>query len=58
MLSERGYEATNIRTLAAKAHVNQVAINYHFKNKDANIARCHSRAHAASARCFDWEIDH
>ena len=29
-----GYEATSIRTLAAKAHVNQAAINYHFKTKD------------------------
>jgi TetR/AcrR family transcriptional regulator, regulator of cefoperazone and chloramphenicol sensitivity len=34
LFAERGYEATSIRTLAAKAHVNQAAINYHFKTKD------------------------
>ena len=30
LIAERGYEATSIRTLAAKARVNQAAINYHF----------------------------
>ena len=34
LFAERGYEATSIRTLAAKAHVNQAAIKYHFKTKD------------------------
>jgi AcrR family transcriptional regulator len=34
LFAERGYEATSIRILAAKAHVNQAAINYHFKTKD------------------------
>ena len=34
LIAERGYEATSIRTLAAKARVNQAAINYHFKTKD------------------------
>ena len=34
LFAESGYEATSIRTLAAKAHVNQAAINYHFKTKD------------------------
>jgi TetR/AcrR family transcriptional regulator, regulator of cefoperazone and chloramphenicol sensitivity len=34
LFAERGYEATSIRTLATKAHVNQAAINYHFKTKD------------------------
>ena len=34
LFAERGYEATSVRTLAAKAHVNQAAINYHFKTKD------------------------
>jgi TetR/AcrR family transcriptional regulator, regulator of cefoperazone and chloramphenicol sensitivity len=34
LFAERGYDATNIRTLAAKARVNQAAINYHFKTKD------------------------
>jgi AcrR family transcriptional regulator len=34
LFAERGYEAISIRTLAAKARVNQAAINYHFKTKD------------------------
>jgi AcrR family transcriptional regulator len=34
LFAERGYEATSIRTLAAKAQVNQAAINYYFKTKD------------------------
>ena len=34
LFAEHGYEATSIRTLAAKARVNQAAINYHFKTKD------------------------
>ena len=34
LFAERGYEATSIRTLAAKARVNQAAVNYHFKTKD------------------------
>ena len=34
LFAERGYDATNIRTLAAKARVNQAAMNYHFKTKD------------------------
>ena len=34
LFAERGFEATSIRTLAAKAQVNQAAINYHFKSKD------------------------
>lgn len=34
LFAERGYDATNIRTLAIKARVNQAAINYHFKSKE------------------------
>jgi AcrR family transcriptional regulator len=34
LFAERGYDATSIRSLAAKARVNQAAINYHFKTKD------------------------
>ena len=34
LFAERGCEATSVRTLAAKAYVNQAAINYHFKTKD------------------------
>jgi AcrR family transcriptional regulator len=53
LFAERGYEATSVRTLATKAHVNQAAINYHFKTKGRPIsrgtARRHSRANRASA---------
>jgi TetR/AcrR family transcriptional regulator, regulator of cefoperazone and chloramphenicol sensitivity len=34
LFADRGYEAVSVRTIAAKAHVNQAAINYHFKSKD------------------------
>jgi TetR/AcrR family transcriptional regulator, regulator of cefoperazone and chloramphenicol sensitivity len=34
LFAERGYDDTSIRTLAAKARVNQAAVNYHFKSKD------------------------
>jgi AcrR family transcriptional regulator len=34
LFAERGYDATSISTLAAKARVNQAAINYHFKAKE------------------------
>jgi TetR/AcrR family transcriptional regulator, regulator of cefoperazone and chloramphenicol sensitivity len=34
LFAERGYEATSVRTIVAKARVNQAAINYHFAGKD------------------------
>src|ERR1700741_3986098 len=34
LFADRGYEAVSVRTIAAKAHVNQAAINYHFAGKD------------------------
>jgi AcrR family transcriptional regulator len=34
LFAERGYDATSIRTLAAKARANQAAVNYHFKSKE------------------------
>lgn len=34
LFAERGYDDTSIRTLAAKARVNQAAVNYHYKSKD------------------------
>jgi AcrR family transcriptional regulator len=34
LFAERGYEATSIRAIVAKARVNQAAINYHFGGKD------------------------
>lgn len=34
LFAERGYEATSIRAIVAKARVNQAAINYHFDGKD------------------------
>jgi AcrR family transcriptional regulator len=34
LFAERGYDATSIRTIVAKARVNQAAINYHFDGKD------------------------
>jgi AcrR family transcriptional regulator len=34
LFAERGYDATSIRAIVAKARVNQAAINYHFDGKD------------------------
>jgi AcrR family transcriptional regulator len=34
LFAEKGYDATSIRAIVAKARVNQAAINYHFGGKD------------------------
>jgi len=34
LFAERGYDATSVRAIVAKAKVNQAAINYHFAGKD------------------------
>jgi AcrR family transcriptional regulator len=34
LFADRGYEATSVRAIVAKARVNQAAINYHFGGKD------------------------
>jgi AcrR family transcriptional regulator len=34
LFAERGYDATSIRAIVAKARVNQAAINYHFDGKE------------------------
>src|ERR1700728_556642 len=34
IFAERGYDATSVRAIVAKARVNQAAINYHFAGKD------------------------
>ena len=34
LFAERGYQATSVRAIVAKARVNQAAINYHFAGKD------------------------
>jgi AcrR family transcriptional regulator len=34
LFAERGYDATSVRAIVAKARVNQAAINYHFEGKD------------------------
>jgi len=34
LFADRGYEATSVRAIVAKARVNQAAINYHFAGKD------------------------
>jgi AcrR family transcriptional regulator len=34
LFAEHGYDGTSIRTIVAKARVNQAAINYHFAGKD------------------------
>src|ERR1700744_4372806 len=34
LFADRGYDATSVRAIVAKARVNQAAINYHFDGKD------------------------
>ncbi len=34
LFAERGYDATSIRAIVAKARVNQAAVSYHFKGKE------------------------
>src|SRR5277367_2703679 len=34
LFADRGYDATSIRAIVAKARVNQAAINYHFAGKE------------------------
>jgi AcrR family transcriptional regulator len=34
LFAEKGYQGASVRDIVAKAHVNQAAINYHFKGKD------------------------
>lgn len=34
LFAERGYEATSVRAIVARARVNQAAINYHFDGKE------------------------
>ncbi|MGH6865382.1 MAG: CerR family C-terminal domain-containing protein [Methyloceanibacter sp.] len=34
LFAERGYDGTSVRAIVSKAHVNQAAINYHFKGKE------------------------
>lgn len=34
LFAEHGYEGTSVRTIVAKARVNQAAINYHFAGKE------------------------
>ena len=65
LFAERGYEATSIRAIVAKARVNQAAINYHFAGKDGlyrEVLRAafralteHQLAHAEEAKTMSRE---
>jgi AcrR family transcriptional regulator len=62
LFAERGYEATSVRAIVAKARVNQAAINYHFAGKDGlyrEVLRAafralteHQLAHAEEAKAM------
>jgi AcrR family transcriptional regulator len=65
LFAERGYEATSVRAIVAKARVNQAAINYHFAGKDGlyrEVLRAafralteHQLAHAEEAKTMSRE---
>jgi len=43
LFSQRGFDATSLRQITAKAEVNLAAVNYHFQSKEALIAAVFSR---------------
>jgi AcrR family transcriptional regulator len=65
LFAERGYDATSIRAIVARARVNQAAINYHFAGKDGlyrEVLRAafrglteHQLAHAQEASAMSRE---
>ena len=65
LFAERGYEATSVRAIVAKARVNQAAINYHVAGKDGlyrEVLRAafralteHQLAHAEEAKTMSRE---
>ncbi len=65
LFAERGYEATSVRAIVAKARVNQAAINYHFAGKGGlyrDVLRAafralteHQLVHAAETKAMPRE---
>jgi AcrR family transcriptional regulator len=65
LFADRGYDETSVRTIVAKARVNQAAINYHFAGKDGlyrEVLRVafralteHQIAHAAETKTLSRE---
>ena len=65
LFADRGYEATSVRAIVAKARVNQAAINYHFAGKEGlyrEILRIgfralteHQLGHAEEAKAMSRE---
>jgi AcrR family transcriptional regulator len=65
LFAERGYDATSVRAIVAKAQVNQAAVNYHFAGKDGlyrDVLRASFRAltehqivHAAETKALSRE---
>ncbi len=65
LFAERGYDATSVRAIVAKARVNQAAINYHFAGKEglySEVLRTafralteHQLAHAQEAETMSRE---
>jgi AcrR family transcriptional regulator len=58
LFADRGYEVTSIRTIAARANVNQAAINYHFKSKDGLYREVLRRALRALTEHFPTPKKH
>ena len=55
LFAERGYDATSIRAIVAKARVNQAAINYHFDGKDGLYREV---LRAAFGALTEQQLDH
>jgi AcrR family transcriptional regulator len=55
LFADRGYDATSVRAIVAKARVNQAAINYHFAGKDGLYREV---LHAAFRALTEQQLSH
>jgi AcrR family transcriptional regulator len=57
LFAERGYDGTSIRAIVSKAHVNQAAINYHFKGKEGLYAEVLKVAFEGYLRLDNFDME-
>ena len=57
LFAERGYDGTSVRSIVAKARVNQAAINYHFKGKDGLYAEVLKIAFDGYLRLDNFDLE-
>jgi AcrR family transcriptional regulator len=57
LFAERGYDGTSVRAIVSKAHVNQAAINYHFKGKEGLYAEVLKVAFEGYLRLDNFDME-